>query len=178
LSARFLRRCFSAQTGPRPSGRLRFDPQLSQRPFDVICRDLPRAGSTARTIPGTKTPQRVFPFGCGIGVLSSRSQSCLSRRPLATDVPAGWTAGGCWAILCWRSARWLQIHQSIEGETKEPIPGFDKRLRPSDLTGGWLFPWLTFTWRYHAVSFDVRVRSRADRRPSPRLAWIAKRWSP
>jgi undecaprenyl-diphosphatase len=35
-----------------------------------------------------------------------------------TDVLAGWTAGACWAILCWLSARWLQIHQTIEGETK------------------------------------------------------------
>jgi undecaprenyl-diphosphatase len=35
-----------------------------------------------------------------------------------TDVLAGWTAGACWAILCWLSARWLQIHQTIEDETK------------------------------------------------------------
>jgi len=35
-----------------------------------------------------------------------------------TDVLAGWTAGGCWAILCWLAARWLQIHQTIEGATR------------------------------------------------------------
>jgi undecaprenyl-diphosphatase len=35
-----------------------------------------------------------------------------------TDVLAGWTAGACWAILCWLAARWLQIHRTIEGETK------------------------------------------------------------
>jgi undecaprenyl-diphosphatase len=40
-----------------------------------------------------------------------------------TDVLAGWTAGAVWAILCWLAARWLQVHQSIEGETyKEESP--------------------------------------------------------
>ena len=69
----------------------------------------------ARTIPGRKAPQRVFPLGGGILVLSSRNQSCLSRRPLAHR---GAGRLDRWAILCWLSARWLQIHQTIEGETK------------------------------------------------------------
>lgn len=33
-----------------------------------------------------------------------------------TDVLAGWTAGACWAIVCWLAARWLQVHRAIEGE--------------------------------------------------------------
>ena len=33
-----------------------------------------------------------------------------------TDVLAGWTAGACWAIICWLAARWLQLHHAIEGE--------------------------------------------------------------
>jgi undecaprenyl-diphosphatase len=36
-----------------------------------------------------------------------------------TDVLAGWTAGGVWALLCWQVARWLQRrgHVEKEGET-------------------------------------------------------------
>ena len=33
-----------------------------------------------------------------------------------TDVLAGWTAGACWAIVCWLAARWLQVHRAIEAE--------------------------------------------------------------
>ncbi|HLK46951.1 MAG TPA: phosphatase PAP2 family protein [Bryobacteraceae bacterium] len=33
-----------------------------------------------------------------------------------TDVLAGWTAGACWAIICWLTARWLQLHRAIEAE--------------------------------------------------------------
>lgn len=33
-----------------------------------------------------------------------------------TDVLAGWTAGACWASLCWLAARWLQLHRTIEDE--------------------------------------------------------------
>jgi len=35
-----------------------------------------------------------------------------------TDVLAGWTAGACWAVLCWLAARWLQVHKTIEDESK------------------------------------------------------------
>ena len=31
-----------------------------------------------------------------------------------TDVLAGWTAGGVWALLCWQIARWLQRRGRIE----------------------------------------------------------------
>ena len=33
-----------------------------------------------------------------------------------TDVLAGWTAGGIWALLCWLLARWLQRRGQVEGE--------------------------------------------------------------
>jgi len=35
-----------------------------------------------------------------------------------TDVLAGWTAGGVWAILCWLAARWLQVHRALEAESE------------------------------------------------------------
>jgi undecaprenyl-diphosphatase len=38
-----------------------------------------------------------------------------------TDVLAGWTAGGSWAILCWLCARWLQAHHAIEGERERSV---------------------------------------------------------
>ena len=34
-----------------------------------------------------------------------------------TDVLAGWTAGGAWALLCWLFARWLQGRETLEPET-------------------------------------------------------------
>lgn len=39
-----------------------------------------------------------------------------------TDVLAGWTAGGVWALLCWTVALWLQRRGAIEkpGEGGEP----------------------------------------------------------
>lgn len=40
-----------------------------------------------------------------------------------TDVLAGWAAGACWAIVCWLLARWLQVHQAIEGETDQAGAG-------------------------------------------------------
>ena len=40
-----------------------------------------------------------------------------------TDVLAGWTAGACWAIVCWLAARWLQVHRAIEGETDQAAAG-------------------------------------------------------
>lgn len=33
-----------------------------------------------------------------------------------TDVLAGWTAGGCWALLCWNVAIWLQRRGEVERE--------------------------------------------------------------
>lgn len=33
-----------------------------------------------------------------------------------TDVLAGWTAGGTWALVCWFLARWLQKRGQIEQE--------------------------------------------------------------
>jgi undecaprenyl-diphosphatase len=33
-----------------------------------------------------------------------------------TDVLAGWTAGGAWAIACWLVALWLQRRGQVEGE--------------------------------------------------------------
>jgi undecaprenyl-diphosphatase len=33
-----------------------------------------------------------------------------------TDVLAGWTAGGVWALLCWLIARWLQRRGQVEAE--------------------------------------------------------------
>lgn len=33
-----------------------------------------------------------------------------------TDVLAGWTAGGVWALLCWLLARWLQRRGEVETE--------------------------------------------------------------
>lgn len=38
-----------------------------------------------------------------------------------TDVLAGWTAGGVWALLIWLLARWLQHRGSVETEN-EPSP--------------------------------------------------------
>lgn len=37
-----------------------------------------------------------------------------------TDVLAGWTAGGVWALLCWLLARWLQRRGEVETEAEEP----------------------------------------------------------
>lgn len=36
-----------------------------------------------------------------------------------TDVLAGWTAGGCWALLCWNVAIWLQRRGEVEREGGE-----------------------------------------------------------
>ena len=33
-----------------------------------------------------------------------------------TDVLAGWTAGAVWALLCWATARWLQLRRRIESD--------------------------------------------------------------
>ena len=38
-----------------------------------------------------------------------------------TDVLAGWTAGGVWALLIWLLARWLQHRGTVESED-EPAP--------------------------------------------------------
>jgi undecaprenyl-diphosphatase len=38
-----------------------------------------------------------------------------------TDVLAGWTAGGIWALICWFLARWLQHRGHVETED-EPTP--------------------------------------------------------
>ena len=35
-----------------------------------------------------------------------------------TDVLAGWTAGACWALLCWMVARWLQNRHAIERDAE------------------------------------------------------------
>lgn len=35
-----------------------------------------------------------------------------------TDVLAGWTAGGVWALLCWLIARWLQGRRTLEQEAE------------------------------------------------------------
>lgn len=35
-----------------------------------------------------------------------------------TDVLAGWTAGGIWALLCWQLARWLQHRGKVEKENE------------------------------------------------------------
>ncbi len=35
-----------------------------------------------------------------------------------TDVLAGWTAGGLWALLCWFLARWLQRRGEVETEAE------------------------------------------------------------
>ncbi len=36
-----------------------------------------------------------------------------------TDVLAGWTAGGVWALACWLLARWLQHRGKVETETAD-----------------------------------------------------------
>jgi undecaprenyl-diphosphatase len=33
-----------------------------------------------------------------------------------TDVLAGWTLGGTWAVICWIAARWLQQRGHLEGQ--------------------------------------------------------------
>lgn len=33
-----------------------------------------------------------------------------------TDVLAGWTLGGAWALLCWLGALWLQRRRTVEGD--------------------------------------------------------------
>jgi undecaprenyl-diphosphatase len=35
-----------------------------------------------------------------------------------TDVLAGWTAGSVWALLCWLTARWLQLRRTLEDATE------------------------------------------------------------
>lgn len=37
-----------------------------------------------------------------------------------TDVLAGWTAGGVWALVCWLLARWLQHRGKVETEKPDP----------------------------------------------------------
>lgn len=37
-----------------------------------------------------------------------------------TDVFAGWTAGGVWAIFCWTIARVLQVRGAVETDVEEP----------------------------------------------------------
>jgi undecaprenyl-diphosphatase len=39
-----------------------------------------------------------------------------------TDVLAGWTAGGVWALICWFLARWLQHRGQVETENDPPPP--------------------------------------------------------
>ena len=39
-----------------------------------------------------------------------------------SDVVAGWTIGSAWALLCWTVALWLQRHQGIEQDVREPTP--------------------------------------------------------
>ena len=39
-----------------------------------------------------------------------------------TDVLAGWTAGGVWALICWLLARWLQHRGQVETENQPPPP--------------------------------------------------------
>jgi undecaprenyl-diphosphatase len=34
-----------------------------------------------------------------------------------TDVLAGWSLGGLWALLCWLVMVWLQRRGNVEGET-------------------------------------------------------------
>jgi len=36
-----------------------------------------------------------------------------------TDVLAGWTAGGAWALICWIGARYLQRRGAVEKELTE-----------------------------------------------------------
>lgn len=47
-----------------------------------------------------------------------------------TDVMAGWTAGGCWALACWTVARHLQRRGTVEppddGDTLPPAIGEQK----------------------------------------------------
>jgi undecaprenyl-diphosphatase len=40
-----------------------------------------------------------------------------------TDVLAGWTAGGVWAILCWLLARSLQASRTVERENEHAVEG-------------------------------------------------------
>lgn len=37
-----------------------------------------------------------------------------------TDVLAGWTLGGVWALICWLAARWLQARGQVEEDINEP----------------------------------------------------------
>jgi undecaprenyl-diphosphatase len=40
-----------------------------------------------------------------------------------TDVLAGWTAGSVWALLCWLTARWLQLRRTLEDATEHVSGG-------------------------------------------------------
>lgn len=83
--------------------------QLSQRPFEAVCRDVPHS----RRAPFTHASQAVgenLPVLPGNPVdLPRGHQSRVSGGSLAHGRSvAGWTVGGCWALLCWLVAGWIQ----------------------------------------------------------------------
>jgi undecaprenyl-diphosphatase len=52
-----------------------------------------------------------------------------------TDVLAGWTAGLVWAILCWLTARRLQILGAVERDNEiddRPRPGTNNAQQATD----------------------------------------------
>jgi undecaprenyl-diphosphatase len=67
--------------------------------------------------------RRMKAFLLGFAVLLTLLVGC-SRVYLGvhwpTDVLAGWTAGGVWALLCWLLARWLQHRGHVETDAQAP----------------------------------------------------------